>query len=189
MKSHHYLGVAIFFIILSCGTRQIQVVIPLPHSIQKAIEEAAPAGQYRFYAVKTTCPKNIEELNRSKLFICGEVEDGVDSKLMQCTFQELGKPLFKSVHRYVIRPNLLSGKIVFSENISIDLNDGSTMPYPRENLLFAQDTFVDSLIDSLISNCIKDMQKGNGSVLLISKDVRNEALDKLIKISFHKREK
>jgi len=184
MKPHHYLGVVIFFIALSCGNREIQVVIPLPHSAQKAIEAAAPAEQYTFYALRTSYPKTIGELNQSTLFICGKVEDGIDYKLLQISFQELGKPLFKSVQRYAIRPDLLSGVIVFSENVSIDLNDGSSMSYPRENLLFA----ANFSRDSLLSNCIEDMRKGNGSVLLISKEARNELLQQLIKISFHTQE-
>jgi len=170
----------VFVISFSCGQKHEKVEINVSNSIKEAIEDAAPAKEYCFYALKESFPKNIEEMNKAKFFVCGEVEIQADLKVMMASLDDLSSPLFKSIHLYLINPNILSGQLAMSEDVSITLKNGEIMKIPRKKSICGRETS----IDTLVRKCSEEMKKNSKSVLLIGKSIDSKVLDQMVEIIF-----
>lgn len=94
------LMVAVFS--LSCGLKLEQVEINVSKSIKEAIEEAAPVGEYCFYALKESYPENVAEMNKAKLFVCGEVKTDAGLEVVFASLDDSDTMLFKSIYKYYI---------------------------------------------------------------------------------------
>ncbi len=172
--------ISILVISFSSGQEHKKVEINVSNSFKKTIEEAAPAEEYCFYALKESYPKSIEEMNKTKLFVCGEIKAQADVVVMMASLDDYNSPLFNSIHRYLINPNILSGKMVTSENVTITPKSGKSIKFPLERAVYGKDTS----IDTLIKQCSVEMQKINNSVLLIGRNVDSEVLSLMVEIIF-----
>ena len=68
----------------------------------------------------------------------------------------------------------------FGEDIEITLNDNKVMKIPREKSSYGKDTS----IDTLLKECVEEMEKDNKSVLLMSRDIKNDVLNQMVEIVF-----
>lgn len=149
-------------------------------SVKEVIEEAAPTKQYSFYARKESYPKSIKEMMKAELLVCGEVEGQADLKVLMATLKDLDMPLFKSVRRYFVNPNMLSGKVSLSEKVSLKTKSGKIYKIPRKKVIYGKKTS----IETLINECFEVMGKNSKSVLLSNKNVKSDVLNKMIEIVF-----
>jgi len=171
---------AVLIISFGCGQNYEEVEINVPNSVKEAIEEAAPAGEYRFFALKESFPKNIEDMKQVKLLVCGEIGNQVDLKVIMASLGDQNSLLFKSIHRFFINPNVISGTMAMNENVSIKLDSGEIVKIPREKSIYGKD----NSIDTLVSNCVKGMQKNKNSILLIKRSVDGEMFNQMVEIIF-----
>jgi len=182
MKYVHFFCITyLVFSIIGCGTKpHEQVEINVSDSFKKAIEEAAPKKKYCFYALKESYPKSIEEMTQTKLIVCGDIEEQADLEVLMTSFDGLGVPLFKSISRYSINPNMLSGEVITSETLSITHKSSEAMEVLRENRIYSKDIS----ISALVSECFEELKKNDKSVLFMSKDVNSEQLNHMVKLVF-----
>lgn len=170
----------VFIISFGYGQNFEKVEINVFNSVKEAIEEAAPAGEYCFFALKESFPKNIEDMKQAKLFVCGEIGNQVDLKVIMASLGDHNSLLFKSIHEFFINPNLISGALAMTEDVSITLASGKVMKIPREKSVHGKD----NSIDTLVSNCLEEMRKNNNSVLLIERSVDSKLLNQMVEIIF-----
>ena len=174
-----WLTVLVVFV-FACRTEKNLLVIPVSRCIQDAVNAAAPADRYGFYALQSSAPHNLEELAEATLLLCGDIEDDTELEISSASVDELNRPLFKSVHRHIVNPNLLTGRMVISENVNIALKTGGTVQYSRETFLYGKDT----PLDSLVQQCLMTMHEKHKSVLLMEKNVDSELLKQMTRIIF-----
>lgn len=170
----------VFFSLFGCTPKHEQVEINVSKSFKEAIEEAVSAKEYCFYGLKESYPKSIEEMTKAKLFVCGKVKTRIDLKVLMASLDYLDTPLFKSICRYYINPNILSGLVAMSEDISITLKSGEVIEISCEKSIYGKDTS----IETLIKECFEEMQKDNKSVLLMSRNVKSDVLNEMVEIVF-----
>ena len=167
-------------IMFGCGQAYEKTEIDVPDSVKQALEEAAPQGNYRFFAVKESLPENIGDLQQAVLFACGEIEGQADLQVLMASMEELNSPLFKSINRFYINQNMVSGQMAMAETVTVNPENGEALKIPRAKSVFG----TDNTSETLVGKCVEEMQKNPKSVLLISSDIKSEALRQMAKVIF-----
>ena len=182
MNYRHFFWIicTVFIISFGCGQNYEKVEIDVSNSVKEAIKEAAPVGEYRFFALKESFPKNIEDMKQAKLLVCGEIGNQVDLKVIMASLGDHNSLLFGSIRRFYINPNMISGELSMTETVSITLDSGEVIIIPCEQSIYSKDFS----IDTLVSNCLQEIRKNNNSVLLIKKSVDSEVLNQMVEIIF-----
>ena len=139
-------------------------------------------GEYRFFALKESSPKNIEDMRQARLFVCGEIGNQVGLKVVTASLGEHKSLLFGSIHRFYINPHVISGEISATETTSIRLDSGETWIVLCEQTIHRRDY----PMDVLVSRCVQEMRKHNNSVLLIRRkgSVKSDVLSQMVEIAF-----
>jgi hypothetical protein len=174
------MSVISFGCLSGCDTTHEKVEVSVSEDIKRVADEVVPASDYVFYAAKESCPRTILDLKNSSLIICGDIESNADLQLLNAGLTEYGEPLFKSVHHYIINPNVISGALATTGNVTLTLDSGESIEIPREKSVFGRDTDVDSMVEE----ALKRMNESGKSVLLIGRNVRSAALEPMVEIVF-----
>ena len=182
MKYRYFFWIlcAVFLISFGCGQNYEKVEINVSNSVKEAIEAAAPVGEYRFFALKESFPKNIENMKQAKLLVCGEIGNQVDLKVIMASLGDHNSLLFKSIHRFFINPNIVSGALSWTGTVSITPDSGERMKIPREDSIYGKNYST----DTLVNNCLQEMRKNNNGVLLIKRSVDSEVFNQMVEIVF-----
>ena len=184
MKDRHFVLTVTSFLILSfaCGQSFTRVEIDVSKAVKKAIETAAPSGKYRFCALKESFPKNIEDMNQSSLFVCGEIESQVGQTVVMASLGDTSPLLFRSIRRFFMNPNVLSGKVSMTVMTSVKPDRGEAISILTNNTTYGRDHSFDSVLDE----CLQEMKKSKNSVLLLEREktVESSVLSEMVEVVF-----
>ncbi|MBT8356797.1 MAG: hypothetical protein HKO79_08965 [Desulfobacterales bacterium] len=176
--------ICVVFLVFSasgCGDTREGAELKVSESIKRAIEKAAPREKYVFYALKESWPKDITEMTKTKLIVCGDIEKQAALRVLLSSFSDLDVPLFKSISHHLKNPMMVSGGHTISRNLSVKFEkSGKSANIPSERKFYPKDTSISSLLDE----CFEELKKNEKAVLLMSKDIDSEKLSHMIKINF-----
>ena len=119
-------------------------------------------------------------MTQTKLILCGTFNKNADLKLLMASVNDLDVMLFKSISHYYINPNLLSGILHASNDLSITPKSGKVFKTTREQIGYPKDTTIGSLVEP----CFEEVNKNKKSVLLIKNNNDREKFKQMVKIIF-----
>ncbi|MDT8402448.1 MAG: hypothetical protein RQ743_12195 [Bacteroidales bacterium] len=162
---YYLLMLAVSLFLYGCGQDYKTVEIDVPDSVKQGIVEAAPGGKYRFCALDESYPRNYDDLKKSTLFVCGEIENKLGQELIMASRDENNSFLFPLVRRYFINTNLLAGELSATEILTLTTDGGESISIPCVQSIYGQD----HSFNDILGNCLQEMEGDKNSILLIEK--------------------
>ena len=183
MKHRGCFGACIILLFLfGCHQKLPRTVIDIPDAVKKALEEAAPTAQYRFCALAGSSPELYEDLKRSDLYVCGEIDNQVGLRIAIAPLGESQSLLFGRIRRFFINPNVLAGEMSMTETTKITPEGGGVFVIPCEHTIYGKD----HSFKRVLGDCLEDMEKNRMGILLLErkKSLDADTLSKIVEIVF-----
>jgi len=179
---YYLLMLAVSLFLYGCGQNYKTVEIDVPNSVKQGIEEAAPGGKYRFCALDESYPKTYDDLKKSTLFVCGEIENKLGQEVVLASLDENNSLLFPMVRRYFINTNIISGELSATEMITVTPDGGESIIIPCVQSIYGQDHSFNDILD----NCLQEMEENKNGILLIEKKekVDSNVMNRMVEIKF-----
>jgi hypothetical protein len=159
----------------ACGTDY--ATISVSAECRRAITEATPPSEYSFLVSADSPPTDIADLNERDLVVCGTL--GQNELLQLITAPESqGTLLFRSVKHWYVNPNVESGEMHMSEDMTLMFPAGGEAMLPVEKFVRGRD----ALGEPLLASCMENMDERD--VFLLDKSLGVSEPETLMSLVF-----